>query len=132
MPGNILRKGTLLILSGPANHLHIVMNNPVYSHEHGYDGVLAVNISSIKPGIYHDPSCILTTECHPYVRWDSWVVYKEAAVFDASRLDLKVDAGEIVAHHPVSDDLYERIRSGFDVSIHLPRKIGRFIRHNHL
>ena len=132
MPGNILRKGTLLILSGPANHLHIVMNDPIYSHEHGYEGVLAVNISSVKAGIYHDTSCILTTACHPFVRWDSGVVYKEAAVFDASRLDLKVDAGEIVTHAAVSDDVYERVRGGFDISRHLPRKISRFLRQNSL
>lgn len=130
MPGNILRKGTLLILSGPANHLHVVMNDPVYSHEHGYEGVLAVNISSVKSGVYHDPSCILKAACHPFVRWDSWVVYKEAAVFDAARLDLKVDAGEIVTHVPVSDDVYQSVRAGFDISRHLPKKITRFIRQN--
>lgn len=130
MPGNILRKGTLLILSGPTNHLHIVMNDPVYSNEHGYEGVLVVNISSIKPAIYHDPACVLLPACHPFVRWDSWVVYKEAAVFDAARLDTKVDAGEIVTHHPVSEEVYARVRAGFEISRHLPRKILRFLRQN--
>lgn len=132
MPGNIVKKGTLLILSGPSTHLHIVMNDPVYSHEHGYDGVLAVNISSVKEDVYHDASCIVTSACHPYVRWNSWVVYKEAAVFDASRLDLKVDAGEIIPHVPISDDLYDRVRQGFNLSRHLPRKIRRYLRQNDL
>lgn len=29
MPGNVFQKGTLLIPTGGANHLHFVMNDPV-------------------------------------------------------------------------------------------------------
>lgn len=128
MPGNVFQRGTLLILSGPVNHLHIVMNDPVFSHEHGYEGVLVVNISSIKPDVFHDDSCILAAGCHPFVRQPSWTVYKQAVVMDASRLDSKVDGGEIVTRAPVSVPVYGQVRAGFDASRHVAVKIKRFIR----
>lgn len=132
MPGNVFERGTLLILSGPANHLHIIMNDPVYSHEHGYDGVLVVNISSIKPDIFHDDTCILEAGSHPFVRWPSWAVYKQAVVMDASRLDDKVDGGEIVVHTPVSLSVFAQVRAGFDASRHVAIKIKRFLRQHGL
>lgn len=132
MTGTIFRKGTLLILSGPVEHLHIVMNDPVYSHEHGWDGVLAVNISSIKHGIYHDPSCIVQPGEHPFVNRDSWVVYKEAVVMQCDRLDYKLASGEIRGHQTVTDELFANVRAGFDVSKMVPQKIKRFIRNHAL
>lgn len=130
MPGNVFRQGTLLILSGPVNHLHVIMNDPVYSHEHGYEGVLAVNITSLKPDIFHDSSCVLTPGCHPFVIRDSWVVYKDAVVLNAARLDFKVDSGEVVTHQPVSNAVYQMVRDGFDKSRHVTTKILRFMK-NH-
>lgn len=130
MTGTIFRKGTLLILSGPVEHLHIVMNDPVYSHEHGWDGVLAVNISSIKPGIYHDPSCIVLPGQHPFVNRESWVVYKEAVVMQCDRLAYKLASGEVRGHQTVTDELFANVRAGFDISRMVTQKIKRFIRNN--
>ncbi|HBP5665941.1 TPA: hypothetical protein L6B10_16890 [Pseudomonas aeruginosa] len=132
MPGIIFRKGTLLILSGPVDHLHIVMNDPIYSHEHGWDGVLAVNISSVKDGIFHDPTCVLTPGCHPFVVRDSWVVYREAVVMRCERLENKYQAGEIREHDPVSDGVFDRVRAGFDSSRMVSPKIHRFIRNHQI
>lgn len=128
MTGMIFRKGTLLILSGPVEHLHIVMNDPVYSHEHGWDGVLAVNISSVKPGIYHDPSCIVQAGQHQFVSRDSWVVYREAAVMRCDRLEYKLASGEIRGHQTTTEELFANVRAGFDISRMVPQKIKRFIR----
>lgn len=130
MPGNVFRQGTLLILSGPVNHLHVVMNDPVFSHEHGYDGVLIVNISSLRAGVYHDPTCLLMPGCHRFVTRDSWVVYQHAAVMDASRLDVKIDSGEVTPHDLVRLDIFNQVRAGFDTSKHVTPKIKRFLRQN--
>lgn len=130
MPGNVFRQGTLLILSGPVNHLHVVMNDPIFSHEHGYDGVLTVNITSLKQGLYHDPACVLAPGCHRFVNRDSWVVYEHAVVMDAARLDGKVDSGEVTPHDLMAVEIFNQVRAGFDVSRHVKQKIKRFLR-NH-
>lgn|SRR5690554_2074173 len=130
MPGNLFRRGTLLILTGPVDHLHIVMNDPVYWPERGAEMVLIVNISSIKEGIYHDPSCVLQPGCHPFVRVPSWTRYKDALISDAGRLGEKVDEGECRPMDPVSWGVYEAVRAGFDVSRHVTGSIKRFLRQN--
>jgi hypothetical protein len=108
------------------------MNDPLYSHEHGYEGVLVVNISSIKDQVFHDPACILQPNCHPFVNRPSWVVYKESVILDAARLDAKVDAGEILTRVPVEQPIFDAVRAGFDVSRHVMPKIKRFIRQHGL
>lgn len=132
MTGTIFRKGTLLILSGPVDHLHIVMNDPVYSHEHGWEAVLAVNISSIKEGIYFDPSCIVHPGQHPFVNRDSWVVYREAVVMRSERLEYKLASGEIRGHQTATDELFTNVRSGFNTSRLVPTKILRFIKNHNI
>ena len=53
------RKGTVLAPTGPCNHLHVICNDPVYYPVNDCYCVLVVNISSIKDGVPHDPSCVL-------------------------------------------------------------------------
>jgi hypothetical protein len=131
MTGIAFKKGTLLILTGPVPHFHIVMNDPVFSGEHGKDTVLVVNISSVKPHTYHDPSCVLHPGCHAFVRHPSWVVYEGATVMDTARIDEKVASLDITTHEPASDDLFEQVRLGFDCSPHLKPKIRRYLKiHN--
>lgn len=131
MTGIAFKKGTLLILTGPVPHFHIVMNDPVFSGEHGKDTVLVVNISSVKPHVYHDPSCVLHPGCHAFVRHQSWVVYEGATVMNTARIDEQVASRDITTHEPASDALFEQVRQGFDCSPHLKPKIRRYLKiHN--
>lgn len=131
MTGIAFKKGTLLILTGPVPHFHIVMNDPVFSGEHGKDTVLVVNISSVKPHVFHDPSCVLQAGCHAFVRHSSWVVYEGATVMDTARINEQVVSRDITTHDPASDELFEQVRKGFDCSPHLKPKIRRYIKiHN--
>lgn len=102
MPGNVFQKGTLLIPTGGANHLHFVMNDPVYCPVLGYDAVLLVNISTVYPDKYFDQSCILKKGCHPFVLRDSWVVYREAGPFNLARLEQGVAQKSIKTHQPIN------------------------------
>lgn len=130
MTGICFKKGTLLILTGPVPHLHIVMNDPVFSEEHGKDTVLVVNLSSVKLNSYHDPSCVVYPGCHAFVRHPSWVVYDGATVMNTVRITQQVATSEITVHDPASDSLFEVVRQGFDCSPHLRPKIRRYLK-NH-
>jgi len=128
----IFRRGTLLMLSGPVEHLHVVMNDPIFSGEHGKNSVLVVNVTSVKQGVYFDPTCVLTPGCHPFVNRESYVVYKHAVVLGVDRLVEGCAAGEVRPHQAASPDLFTTIRDGFDQSKHVHPKIARFIRVNGL
>lgn len=117
-----------MILTGPVDHLHIVMNDPVFWPERNSETVLMVNISSIKEGVYHDPSCILRPNSHPFIRVPSWTYYRGAVIAIAERLDQKVDEGECRPLEPVSQEIFEAVRNGFDVSKHVTGEIKRYLK----
>ncbi|MGM0832251.1 MAG: hypothetical protein ACQEUK_05385 [Pseudomonadota bacterium] len=122
------RKGTLLILSGPVNHLHIIMNDPVYYPERDYYGVLLVNISSVRPGRRYDRTCLIEAGEHPFIRHQSYVVYGDAVVKSADDISQFVSTGEFSARDPVDEINYQRVLEGFDRSPKVAPKIKRFIR----
>lgn len=130
MPRNVFQQGTLFILTGPVPHLHVVMNDPVYCGEIGEMSVLVVNISSVKPGAFFDPACLLLPGCHPFVTQDSWVVYRGATVLRVPRLEAQIAAGDVRPDHPVSQLVYNQVRSGFDASDLVAAKISRYLRRN--
>lgn len=128
MPGIVFRRGTLLIHTGPHPHLHVVMNDPVHCNEVGDHSVLVVNLSSVKPGSYHDPSCILLPGCHPFVRMDSWVMYSHSVVLKVPRIEHNIAIGDIQHRDPVSLETFEAIRNGFGISPHVKPKITRYMK----
>lgn len=120
------KKGTLLMLSGPTDHLHIVMSDPVYYPESGHESILVVNITSIRGA--HDETCVLLAGSHPFVRHPSYVSYRHAAILSSTRVSGGMAKGEIRSHESVSDELFERALAGFDVSRHVTPKIRRFLK----
>lgn len=128
MSGIVFQRGTLLIHTGPHPHLHVVMNDPVHCNEAGDLTVLVVNLSSVKSGVYHDPSCVLGAGCHPFVRLDSWLMYSHSAVLKVPRIEHNLSIGDIQHRDPVDVDTFVLIRQGFDVSPHVKSKIIRYIK----
>lgn len=126
----VYRKGTLLIPTGPANHLHIVMNDPVFSPEHGDDRVLIVNISSIYPDRKFDDTCLLEAQCHPFISRPSYIYYRHALISAVPRLANEIEAGNILARQAVNDAVFSKVRLGFDISKHVTPAIKRFIKHH--
>lgn len=120
------RKGTLFFLGGGTEHLHIVMNDPVFCPERRYDGVCVVNITSMRDK--HDPACLLAPGCHAFVRHDSYISYKHAAVERVDMIVAGLTQGQIRSHDPVSDELYNRVLHGFTVTRECPLKVLRFLR----
>ncbi|MGQ0332960.1 hypothetical protein [Halomonas elongata] len=126
-----LQRGTLVFLSGPVSHLHIVMNDPVVNPLTGLPSVLLVNISSIKDGIPYDDACVLTPEnCpHAFVRCPSYVYYREACVKAADDITQKVEIGEFQTHGPIPAEAFDLVCSGFYTSKFVTPKVRRFLKH---
>lgn len=131
MPYWPLRRGTLVFLSGPVSHLHIVMNDPAVNPITGHPSVLLVNISSIKDGMHYDDACVLTpADCpHAFVKRPSFVYYREACVKVADDVSQKVEIGEFQTHDPIPEEAFERVCEGFYVSKFVTPKVRRFLKH---
>jgi hypothetical protein len=124
----IARKGTFFWLTGPVDHLHIIINDPVFCPEAGHELVVAVNITSMTER--HDPACVLEAGCHPFITHPSYVFYRDASAFSATKLAAGVAAGEVRTHEAVDEALYEKVLEGFKVSRFVKPRIKRFLR-NH-
>jgi len=121
------RKASILVPSGPPHdpdrkHLFIVVSDPV-TDEHL---VLLVSISSVKPNIWNDESCLLYKGEHPFITKDSFVDYGYARIESAEKLLRGVESGKLVPHDPVSDDVFQRICQGLMASRRTPMDIKRF------
>lgn len=116
------------MLTGRCDHLHVVMNDPVHCGELNDLSVLVVNFSTVQPGAYHDPACVVQAGCHPFIRHESYVVYRGATVLKVPRLEAKIQTGDVRPDAPVSRIVYDQIRAGFDMSDLVSPKISRYLR----
>jgi hypothetical protein len=105
---------TLLMPTGPGgDHLHIVLNDPKQFAGYGsHPCVVLVNVSTLRAGISHDPTCILSAGCHPFVKDESYVVYRSARIEQASHVLLLVRQGLFKPHLAVTPQILTLIRVG--------------------
>lgn len=121
-----MRKGTILIPTGPVNHLHFICCDPVYYSRLGRECVLAVNISTVNDGTEYDQTCILDSGDHPYIHHPSYVYYRKADVFGSENISRNVAEGNFSIHSPCSDTTFNRVMQGFESSEEVRYKIKRF------
>jgi hypothetical protein len=115
-------KDTLLIPSGPGNHLHIVM-----TPECAYGHHLLVSFSSVRGGRAPDTACIVQPGEHRFVKVESYVAYHLARTVDAPHLVKCVDAGLFKPDDPVDDLLFDRIFQGLRISKFVKRRILNYL-----
>jgi len=125
-----LKRATLLIASGPQDdqerkHLFILLTDP-RSDEAGKKSVLMVSLSTIKPGVPHDPSCILHAGDHPFVKRGSYVVYQKARLEEADKVLRGVKNGQFVPLAPIDGAIFARICKGLEESRLTPAKLLNF------
>jgi len=121
-----LRKGTLLIFSGPCEHLHIICNNPVFYPRYSKDSILVVNISSINDAIEPDPTCTFHGGEHPFIQHPSYAFYNKADILGVNTVCREVDNGNIRTHQNFSESQFDKILRGFAISKFVTPKIKRF------
>ncbi|WP_157958388.1 hypothetical protein [Salinicola lusitanus] len=126
-----LRRGTLVFLSGPVPHLHIVINDPVVNPITKLPSVVLVNISSIRDGVRYDEACVLTPDncAHSFVNRPSYVLYARSYVKAVDDIIQRVEIGEFETRDPLPEDAFEMVVQGFRVSRSVPPKVQRFLKH---
>ncbi|RZT31794.1 hypothetical protein [Cupriavidus agavae] len=87
------KRATLLIPSGPPAdperfHLFVLLTDPDPEGR-----VLLASFSSIKPGMFHDPTCIVEPGEHPFVTRLTWVNYSHCRIEEATKLLDGINAG---------------------------------------
>ncbi len=120
------KKGTVLIPSGSKDHLHFICSDPVFYPRTGKESVLVVNISSIKPDIEHDTSCVLDVGDHPFITHPSYVYYLKADIFSTENIARNVADGYFDTHEDCGDKTFTRILAGFEISDDVRPKPFRF------
>lgn len=121
-------KATILAIAGKIDHLHVICTKQFFYKKTGANSVLAVNVSSIREGTTFDEACVLHAGDHSFITHDSYVRYKDAVVMRVDRILSAVESGEITVMEHVSDEVFQRILSGFDKSKHTRTKIKKLLR----
>ncbi|WP_233081092.1 hypothetical protein [Rheinheimera soli] len=121
-----VRRGTILIPSGPVKHLHFVCSDVHFSPHKNGDKVLLVNISTIDPDLYFDTTCILKPGEHPFVKHDSFIYYRYAELYSPDRITDEVIKGNFDVHQPCTEELMQRILDGFQVTREVKRYVQKF------
>ena len=105
---------TLLVPSGPAgSHLFVILCDSVTLPGYGQNPcVVLVNLSTIRAGIPHDPTCVLQPGSHSFVVQDSYVVYSGMRIYRMVDLAAHVARSFFVPHDPVPAPILQRIRAG--------------------
>src|SRR5438094_2704490 len=100
-------RATLLIPSGPRaqpdqHHLFVIMTEPIAQPD-TTRLVALVNITSVKPGLPVDPTCLLAPGDHPFIRQESYVAYRHARIEDCTKLLRGVREGKLIPHSLIDE-----------------------------
>lgn len=125
-----LKRATLLIPSGPQGdqdrkHLFILLTDR-HADEAGKNCVLMVSLSTVRPSMPHDPTCILYAGDHPFVKHDSYVVYQKARLEETDKVVRGVKNGQLVAQDPMDGVVFARVCKGLEDSRLTPSKLLTF------
>jgi hypothetical protein len=113
------RKGTLLIPSGPSDHLFIVCNDTC-----NLGANLLVNVSSCHDN--SDPTCILDVGDHPFIRHPSFVFYAKAVIQYAAGIEKGFADGRLLPQPDLAEAVFERVVAGITVSLDTSPKVARY------
>lgn len=111
-----------LIPSGPNRHLHFVVLGPRrFPERPPQDHVLLVNVTSISPGIPHDPTCVLDVGDHERIHHPSFIAYRHARLDPVAHVTRMLETGAWQPMTPASEELLTRLRDGLKTSRMVPR-----------
>lgn len=105
---------TLLMPSGhEGKHLFVVLNNPATFQGYGpRPHIVLVNVSTVRPGIPHDTSCLLAAGCHPFVKHESFVAYRHTRIEPVAHVEEMVKQRLFEPKDPVTVELLTAINAG--------------------
>jgi len=125
------RRATLLIPSGPAHdpdrkHLFIILTDPAQILEYTEKQSLLVGVSSIQPELPHDPTCLLYSGDHEFIRHKSYIHYAQARIQSSQGILNGVKKRVLVPKDLLVDEIFARVCKGLVESRFTPRKIALF------
>lgn len=105
---------TLLMPSGrEGKHLFVVLNDPRTFQGYGpRPHIVLVNVSTVRPGIPHDTSCVLAAGCHPFVKQESFIAYRHTRIEPVAHVEEMVKRGVFEPKDPVTAELLTTINAG--------------------
>lgn len=111
------QRATLLIPSGTEDdpdrkHLFILLTNPYPHPESNINSTLLVSISTLRPNLPHDPACKLYAGDHPFIKQDSFVVYRLARIETADKLIKGVNDGVFSHKESLNGEIFARVCHG--------------------
>lgn len=119
---------TLLIDSGPAalKHLHVVVLGPMQIPGNGTaPHFVMVSITSRRQGAHFDPACVLVAGDHPFVRHESFAIYRLARAERVDHIERMISSGLWQEREPCSPQLLKRLIDGARQSDHLRGDLQR-------
>lgn len=125
MPYTPARCDTLMIPSGPGEHLFVITTDACPQQQH-----VLVNFTSVKPRRTIDTTCIVAAGEHPFIEQESYVLYRSAQLQAAQRLGRLVDGWVYRTGAPATVALTDRILAGFAQSPFTPRFVTAHLRAN--
>ena len=92
--------------------------------------VILVSVASIRQGEsgYYDTTCVLQPGDHPFIRRDSYVVYRQAVIMELRDLERDLKNGLITSRERAGADVVERIVMGVEESGFTKNHIIDFLR----
>ncbi len=114
----------LMIPSGNDKHMFVILATAHHGKPH--QSHLLANFSSVKAGIYNDPTCVIAGGAHAFLRVRSFVPYQHARIELASDLAAGVRSGKYTQLAPVSAVLLLLMQRGIAKSPHIARKYRRY------
>lgn len=124
MPYAAERGHCLLIPSGSLDdedkkHLFVVLTKECKGKQH-----LLVPISSIKPKIFHDPACVLKVGEHPFIKVESFAMYRLAQTITSAHITKCVDGWVYMQKPPpAKEETLTRLGEGLEKSDFTPMRI---------
>jgi hypothetical protein len=123
MPYVVQRHATFLVPSGSkrdaeAHHLHVVSTPPCVNNQ-----VLLLTVSTIREGVWHDPTRILPAGCHPFIGSESFINYRFSII---KRCDVITNMVDGWVYHTKADfpaNLTDGILAGARESEMTPRYV---------
>ena len=76
--------------------------------------------------IDYDKTCILKIGEHPFIKRDSYILYRKAEIFGVNSISRNIDDGSFSTHQPFNDVTFEKILAGFAISKEVRPKIKSF------
>jgi hypothetical protein len=107
------------------HHLFVLLTNVCPANTH-----IAVSLSSIKPGVSHDSTCIVDPGEHPFIEVSSFVLYAKPQQLFRSGIAKSIGSRIYTAKEDCESVLLERIRAGLMSSPFTPRWAKDYFRMN--